>query len=137
MNKRHSAFIFFAMIFFSCVSMASEFDKHGQRYFLELNGEMLVDGSRVYMRYDLSISENQSNAVIKLTTWHAPISCEGDYKMEKNKDGYALNYLGDSTECIYPAPQFYIKKKGDDMYIKGEQLVYGKGEWLRLSRGKK
>lgn len=50
------------------------------KYFFEEQGEELIDGSRVYLRYDINIF-NGMVINIKLTTWHAPISCGGDYKI--------------------------------------------------------
>lgn len=38
---------------------------------------------------------------------------------------------------MYPAPQFHIMKKGKDMYIKGEPLVYSEGYWLEMIQKKK
>lgn len=132
-NNRVFYYVLFIMFLFICTSVASERVQHNQQYFLVQNGETLIDGSQVYMRYDVTLLENKNKANIKLTTWHAPISCEGDYTVENNNGEYALSYSGDSDGCMYPPPQFYIMKKGGDVYIKGEPLVYGQDKWLKLS----
>lgn len=129
--------VFFMISIFVFSSSASDLAQQNGRYFLELNGEKLADGSQVYLRYDIDISDNQTKANIKITTWHAPISCDGNYDIEKNNGEYLLKYLGGSDGCAYPSPQFHLLKKGSNMYIKGMPLVYGQGQWLKLSRSKK
>lgn len=132
-------FYYFLLMIFSILSSpnASAQVQYDKKYFLELYGETLIDGSQVYMRYDIVISDNKKKANIKLTTWHAPISCDGDYNIKKNNNEYTLSYLGGLDGCAYPSPQFYIMKKGEVFYIKGAPLVYGKGKWLKLSRSEK
>jgi hypothetical protein len=136
MNNR-VFFCFLLISLFICSSSAADRVQHNERYFLEMNGEKLADGSQVYIRYDISISDGQKKANIKITTWHAPISCDGSYDVEKNNGEYLLKYLGGADGCAYPPPQFHLLKKGSNMYIKGMPIVYGQGQWLKLSRLKK
>lgn len=137
MNIRVIGFLFFMMSLVISTSDASEKSQVGKHYFLEINGEQLADGSQVYIRYDLTISASQKKAHIKLTSWHAPISCEGDYNVESKDGQYLLYYLGKPDACVYPSPQFYMMEKGKYTYIKGAPFVYDQGKWLRLSQGKK
>ena len=136
MSNRILCSFFFLISLFVCSSSASDRVQPNERYFLEMNGEKLADGSQVYIRYDLVILDNQKKANIKITTWHAPISCDGNYDIEKNNGEYLLKYLGGSDGCAYPSPQFHLLKKGSNMYIKGMPLVYGQGQWLKLKRSK-
>ncbi|ELT7765787.1 TPA: hypothetical protein ACSW15_002727 [Enterobacter hormaechei] len=125
--------ILFITSLFTYASSASELTRSDEKYFFEMNGETLSDGSQVYMRYDVDMFYEQKKAHIRITTWHAPVSCDGDYNMQNNNKEYVLVYTGGDDGCAYPSPQFHIKKKGNHMYIKGEPLVYGQGGWLRLT----
>lgn len=42
------------------------------------------------MRYDVNMLYNKK-AHIKITTWHAPITCDGDYDVEEINNVYILN----------------------------------------------
>lgn len=56
-----------------------------------------------------------------MTTWHAGITCIGDYSLKINSGVLALYYNGDEENaCPYPSPQFEISNKGKAYYIKGK-----------------
>lgn len=137
MVKQILNIVLFITYLFISISSASELTRSDKNYFFEMNGETLSDGSKVYMRYDVDMFYEQKKSHIRITTWHAPISCDGDYDMQRNNNEYVLIYTGGDVGCVYPAPQFYVKEKGNHIYIKGEPLVYGQGGWLRMTRRKK
>jgi hypothetical protein len=137
MNKLLSKCLMLMLALWSLNANASDASKHEDNYFLELNGELLANGSQVYMRYDISLSKDENKANVKITTWHAPISCEGDYEVKKEKKYYTLSFVGKLEDCIYPSPQFYLLKKDGGIFIKGSPLVYSDMEWLKLKKSKK
>ncbi|HGG3714107.1 TPA: hypothetical protein ACJF08_004584, partial [Salmonella enterica subsp. enterica serovar Typhi] len=71
-----------------------------------------------------------------MTTWHAGITCIGDYSLKINSGVLVLYYNGDEENaCPYPSPQFEISNKGKEYYIKGKMFSYSQpGEWLPLKR---
>ncbi|EOL9002359.1 hypothetical protein ACOZ12_001213 [Cronobacter turicensis] len=101
------------------------------KYFFEEQGEMLIDGSRVYLRYDITIS-NEMIANIRLTTWHAPLSCVGDYRMVHKENKFFLSYIDGVENCPYPAPQYEIKKENGEYFIKGIIIAYANNKWVKM-----
>ena len=97
-------------------------------------GEQLNDGSQVFLQYNLKINSENNHASLSMTTWHAGITCIGDYSL-KNKSGILkLYYSGvEKNACPYPSPQFEIINKGKEYYIKGKIFSYSQpGKWLPL-----
>lgn len=133
MEKLINCFWLMVLILFSGFSQASEHPQSKEEFFFEMNGETLSDGSQVYIRYDISLSYSNKLAYVKVTTWHAPAPCEGNYEIKETDGEYSLYYLGGKDACMYPSPQFNIVNKGGEMYIKGMPLIYEPGGWLKLS----
>ncbi|EAX4494363.1 hypothetical protein IRT14_003098, partial [Salmonella enterica] len=76
-------------------------------------GEQLNDGSQVFLQYNLKIDSKNNRASLSMTTWHAGITCIGDYSLKINSGVLALYYNGDEENaCPYPSPQFEISNKG-------------------------
>ncbi|MBF7997625.1 hypothetical protein [Rahnella laticis] len=106
-------------------------------YRVEQFGEKLIDGSQVYIQYDFQIDSKNDQASVAMTTWHAPISCIGNYNIRNDSEVLALQYSAENkdSDCHYSAPQFEIKRKGNDYYVKGTIFTYSSsGEWLRLKK---
>ncbi|EEO8160976.1 hypothetical protein G7D50_003375 [Salmonella enterica] len=103
---------------------------------IEELGEQLNDGSQVFLQYNLKIDSKNNRASLSMTTWHAGITCTGDYSLKINSGVLALYYNGDEENvCPYPSPQFEISNKGKTYYIKGKMFSYSQpGEWLPLKR---
>ncbi|MFZ1874056.1 MAG: hypothetical protein WAU54_14965 [Chania sp.] len=104
---------------------------------LEQYGEKLIDGSQVHITYHINIDNNATSASIKLTAWHAPITCEGNYTIRKQGDIYSLSFIGDNEGCIYPSPQYEIKKKNKNLYMRGSAMAYNQEGWVKLASKKK
>ena len=51
--------ILFITSLFTYASSASELTRSDEKYFFEMNGETLSDGSQVYMRYDVDMFYEQ------------------------------------------------------------------------------
>ncbi|MGM5105199.1 hypothetical protein ACS4Y5_18020 [Salmonella enterica] len=47
-------------------------------------GEQLNDGSQVFLQYNLKIDSKNNRASLSMTTWHAGITCIGDYSLKIN-----------------------------------------------------
>lgn len=72
----------------------------------------LIDGSQIMLQYDININNNKEIASIDMNTWHAPITCIGDYTLKNNKGILVLCYStqSENPECHFPSPQFELKK---------------------------
>ncbi|EDP9480612.1 hypothetical protein XT96_003017 [Salmonella enterica subsp. enterica serovar Havana] len=128
------------LFIFSCLWSANSFaitqTQWDGNFRVEELGEQLNDGSQVFLQYNLKIDSKNNRASLSMTTWHAGITCIGDYSLKINSDVLALYYNGDEENaCPYPSPQFEISNKGKAYYIKGKMFSYSQpGEWLPLKR---
>lgn len=55
--------ILFITSLFAYASSASELTRSDEKYFFEMNGETLSDGSQVYMRYDVDMFYEQKKHI--------------------------------------------------------------------------
>ena len=58
-----SSIVFFITFLFNYASSASELTRSDEKYFFEMNGETLSDGSQVYMRYDVDMFYEQKKHI--------------------------------------------------------------------------
>lgn len=58
-----SSIVFFITFLFNYASSASELTRSHEKYFFEMNGETLSDGSQVYMRYDVDMFYEQKKHI--------------------------------------------------------------------------
>lgn len=134
--RRFIAYLLVVSCFWSAHSFAVAKTPWDGDFTIELFGEKLIDGSQVFLQYDFTINSENNHASLSMTTWHAPITCIGDYSVKVKSDVLELYHLGiEKNSCPYPSPQFEISRKGNDYYIKGRQFSYSSpDEWLPLRR---
>lgn len=58
-----SSIVFFITFLFNYASSASELTRSDEKYFFEMNGETLSDGSQVYMRYGVDMFYEQKKHI--------------------------------------------------------------------------
>jgi hypothetical protein len=130
---------FFSFCLWSGASIAAMSSQWDGDYKVEQYGEKLIDGTQVYLQYNLKIDSQNEKATVIMSSWHAPISCIGNYDL-KNESGRLILYYSSNNEksdCIYSSPQFEMKMKGKGYYIKGSVFAYSSpGEWLLLKKEK-
>lgn len=132
-------FIFFLCMFFYSVCSYSQVNSKinwSGEYRFEEEGEILNDGSQVSISTNIHISDDNRSAVVKITTWHALIACDGPYDVTERNGVLALNYVGEKDNCSYPAPQYEMKRVRGVAYIKSDMITYKSAEWVRLSSSK-
>lgn len=82
--------------------------------------------------YSFKIEGNE--AVLETNTYHEPIRCNGKYLIKINNNILELFYNDEEENCKSDSPVFYIKKEGDNFFIKGvggEATFY---EWILLKK---
>lgn len=104
----------------------------GGRYILNQNGEMLIDGSRVSLTWDIKIDPASSTANVDMTTLHAPVTCQGEYAVQEKGASLLFTYQGRDDDCHYSAPQFEMKEQRDGYYVNGEMFAQYSNGWQRL-----
>lgn len=132
-------FIFLLACFFYSVCSYSQVNSKinwSGEYRFEEEGEILNDGSQVSISTKIHISDDNRSAVVKITTWHALIACDGPYDVIERNGVLALNYVGEKDNCSYPAPQYEMKRVKGVTYVKSDMITYKSAEWVRLSSSK-
>lgn len=104
----------------------------GGRYVLTQKGETLIDGSQVSLTWDIKIDPTASTANVDITTWHAPVTCQGEYVVQETDSSLLFTHRDKRDDCIYSAPQFEMKKQSDGFYVKGDMFAQYSNEWQRL-----
>lgn len=128
----HAALLFIVTGCSTVYATSSVDPQWAGRYILNAEGETLNDGSRVQVTYDLNINAVLATAHMDLTTWHAPLTCQGKYRVQETATSLLLTHDDKNEECIYPAPQLEMTKKVDGFYIKGEMLAWYSDKWQKM-----
>lgn len=95
-------------------------------------GEELIDGQRSSITWNISIKDNQS-AVIAVSSWHAPFTCDGKYTVSNVGTELALSWSTDDnkdTECDTPSPQILLKKSSTgQILVHSELFIWDPSGW--------
>lgn len=84
--------------------------------------------------YYFTIKKNE--AILETNTYHEPIRCNGRYKIVDKDSLIELHYSGDESNCSSDYPNFEIKNKGKQYFIKGVGNEAGSIEWVELKKNK-
>lgn len=95
-------------------------------------GERLIDGQRASITWNITIKDDK-NAVVTMSSWHAPFTCDGKYTVSDEGDKLALNWSGKDnpdTECNTPPPQILMKKSPTGkVLVQSELFVWDPSGW--------
>lgn len=76
----------------------------------------------------------KTEAILETNTYHEPIRCNGKYKIVDKDSLIELHYSGKETNCSSDSPNFEIKNKGNQYFIKGVGNEAGSIEWVELKK---
>lgn len=82
--------------------------------------------------YYFTIKENE--AILETNTYHEPIRCNGKYSIIDKDSLIELHYSGNETNCSSDYPDFEIKNKGNQYFIKGVGNEANSIEWVELKK---
>ena len=105
-------------------------------YVFSQQGEQLIDGSNASITWRFIFNQDKHTAEVKISSWHAPYTCQGEYFYEKK--GNELNLIWNAKkspeeECETPAPQFIIKHDDKDrLLIKSKLFPWTVNDWEQL-----
>lgn len=95
-------------------------------------GEELIDGQKASITWNINMKNNQS-AVVTISSWHAPFTCDGSYTISNEKDYVSLSWarnINIETECELSAPQIFMKKSpSGEVLIRSELFLWGNKDW--------
>lgn len=113
------------MMFFSQFTFAEHFVPFPTgKYSFTQEGEKLIDGSKASITWNISIKDD-SHAVVKISSWHAPFSCDGKYTVSRNGDQLALSWSdkdNPDVECNTSSPQILLKKSSSGKVLAHSEL---------------
>jgi hypothetical protein len=84
-------------------------------------GEELIDGKKASITWNIVIKDNK-NAVVTVSSWHAPFTCDGKYALSNKGEQFALTWSSKDnadTDCDISPPQILLKKSQN-----GKVLIY-------------
>lgn len=113
------------MIFFSQFTFAEPSSPlPAGKYSFTQEGEELIDGSKASITWSISIKDD-SHAVVKISSWHAPFTCDGKYTVSRNGDQLALSWSDKDNPdvvCDTSSPQILLKKSSSGKVLAHSEL---------------
>lgn len=112
-------------------------------YLLKQTGEIILDGPQDSISYFIDVDSKKSQAFVSImiTTSSsrrpAIISCDGQYDIKDNKGVLELTFSSQNkgAQCSFPAPQFEIKKTGNNYSIRNDSFSNSPSDqWLQLTK---
>lgn len=94
------------------------------KYSFTQEGEELIDGAKASITWNISIKDD-IHAVVKISSWHAPFTCDGKYTVSRNGDQLALSWSdkdNPDVECDTSSPQFLLKKSSSGIVLAHSEL---------------
>ncbi|WP_145584786.1 hypothetical protein [Yersinia intermedia] len=133
--------IFFTAVCFAVLSNTSfasaTSDIKSGKYVYTQQGEELIDGKKSSITWTFYLNGDETST-LNISSWHAPFTCDGKYKITKTNDELKLIWLEDENkgiECDALPPQFFIKKSSNNLFlIKSELFPWGGREWKSLKK---
>lgn len=99
-------------------------------------GDELIDGQKESITWSIKIKNNQE-AVVTISSWHAPFTCDGLYTITNETDYVALSWseeFNKDTECDMPAPQIFLKKHtSGSLLIRSDLFIWGRKDWQKMN----
>lgn len=97
-------------------------------------GEELIGGQQASITWNIEIKDSY-NAILTVSSWHAPFACDGSYIISTGKDYVALSWsagVNVTTECDLRSPQIFMKKSSaGDVLIRSELFLWGNKDWKK------
>lgn len=135
---KSTRFIGFFLMVFSVSSLASNTVhlKEGRYVYTQI-GEELIGGQKASISWAFNIHKD-GNVTVDISSWHAPFTCGGKYKIVKAGDEFNLFWVESENEGIYcgtPSPQFSIRQASNGNWlIKSELFPWGDNNWKKLKK---
>lgn len=127
--------VFIATILGGGVFTASASDFPVGTYSYTQQGDELIDGRNASITWSILIKDSK-NAMVAVSSWHAPFTCDGVYSVS-NKDGQlALTWSSKDnkdTDCDIPSPQILLKKSPTgEVLIHSELFPWDSSGWKKV-----
>jgi hypothetical protein len=110
-------------------------DVSNEEYVYSQQGDELIYGRKASITWVFDIHKD-GTAIVNISSWHAPFTCNGKYKAVKYNKELNLIWAKDENkdiECDTSSPQFVLKKTADDHYlIKSDLFPWSDGGWEKL-----
>lgn len=102
-------------------------------YSKTIETDMTITGMES-ITYNFAITKDK--ILLKINTYHEPISCDGEYYAIENSNILELYYNENDALCKSEAPNFMIKKQNGKYYIKGLGGGETINEWIEVKKEK-
>lgn len=100
-------------------------------------GDELIGGQKASINWNIMIKDS-SNAVVTISSWHAPFTCEGSYIISSDKDTITLSWSkkeNRNSECTISPPQILMKKSpSGNILINSKLFPWGNEGWKTVRK---
>jgi hypothetical protein len=117
---------------FSELKASNQINKKYQGKFSSTVDTDATTSGNASITYNFTISTNK--VLLETSTYHEPISCNGEYKAIEKENILELYYKGNENSCKSLKPSFKIKEEGEKYYIKGTGGEATYNEWIFLNK---
>ncbi|EMY8146100.1 TPA: hypothetical protein R4Z70_005643 [Klebsiella variicola subsp. variicola] len=95
-------------------------------------GDELIDGKRASITWNVNVKNNR-HAIVTISSWHAPFTCDGSYAISNEKDYVTLSWsreINVDNECDISSPQILLKKSSSGkILIRSDLFPWGNEGW--------
>ncbi|EDU8878197.1 hypothetical protein Q6W56_003023 [Salmonella enterica] len=100
-------------------------------------GDELIDGREASITWNINV-KNNVDAVVTISSWHAPFSCDGLYTISDEKDYVTLSWSREAnvdTMCDISSPQIFLKKSlSNGILIRSKLFPWGNEGWKNTNK---
>lgn len=138
MNKNKKAILLTFFLAMSATSFAVPATPMvPSEYSYTQKGDELIDGQTASITWRISIT-NDYYAVVHISSWHAPFTCDGKFNIKKSGEVFNLTWSeteNKDQECDTAAPQIAMKQAADGTWLaKSELFPWGDGGWEKIKK---
>lgn len=97
-------------------------------------GDELTDGQKASISWHITIKDD-GTAVVAISSWHAPFTCEGLYHWSDEPGYRALSWSvneNTGTECDSPSPQIRLRQENGKIFIHSELFPWDPQGWKHI-----
>lgn len=129
-------FIFLILYSIDCFSSSSI--PISNDFVITQYGDELIDGRKASITWRFNINLENNTALLDISSWHAPFSCEGYYGINQHDGQLDLSWNekdNSDSNCDIDSPQFIIKMNNDGQWlIKSNLFPWQHQEWQKLRK---
>lgn len=127
--------VFLLLIIYSGFAASTSIIPQGI-YSYTQEGDELIDGQKASITWNIEVKNNR-DAIVIISSWHAPFTCVGIYSIFDEKDYTILSWSQEANadkECDLSSPQIFMKESSGKILIRSKLFPWGSEDWQRVRK---